>query len=218
MPKQPDLHEQAYDFSESLRDLLNRTITHGIPLHAVVFEERGVCLVGHQLSRTNLVPDPIPVTLGAKPRCYLQLRQTLRMNKAGWLEVTRSSYGVHLEDDFDSPCLFHYDYDREPKNDYPVAHFQVVGESRALATLLERAGMPQRALGRMHFPVGGKRYRPTLEDVIEFLIVEGLVEARTKWESAVQEHRAEYERRQLSAAVTNDPETAQKALDDLRDR
>ena len=32
-------------------------------------------------------------------------------------------------------------------------------------------GKPRREVDRLHFPTGGRQYRPALEDVIEFLIV-----------------------------------------------
>jgi hypothetical protein len=63
-----------------------------------------------------------------------------------------------------------------------------------------------------HFPVGGRRFRPTLEDIIEFLVLERLVEAHHGWEDAAGEHRSEWDRRQLRAAVRRDPETAMEQL------
>ena len=62
----------------------------------------------------------------------------------------------------------HYDYDREPGNEYPVAHFQINGTSDSLDTVYDRVGIPA-DLKSLHFPVGGKRFRPTLEELIEFL-------------------------------------------------
>jgi hypothetical protein len=38
-------------------------------------------------------------------------------------------------------------------------------------------------LGRLHFPVGGKRFWPCLEDLVEMLIVEGLVSGRDGWQA-----------------------------------
>lgn len=40
--------------------------------------------------------------------------------------------------------------------------------------------------GRLHFTVGGKRFRPCLEDVIEMLTVEGLLSGRDGWSDAVE--------------------------------
>ena len=67
--------------------------------------------------------------------------------------------------------LVPFDYERG-KSGYPEAHLQVYGESAALAAW---KGTPKsRQLARLHFPVRGRRYRPTLEDVVEFLIAKEL--------------------------------------------
>lgn len=47
---------------------------------------------------------------------------------------------------------------------------------------------------RLHFPVGGRRFRPILEDVIEFLIAEKLAEPRARWADALGRERANYQR------------------------
>lgn len=83
-----------------------------------------------------------------------------------------------------------------------------------MARLCERAGI-RRELHRFHLPVGGRRFRPSVEDVIEFLAVEGLVEARPGWQDVVEVERAEFHRVQLLAAIRRDPETARQALDQL---
>ena len=86
---------------------------------------------------------------------------------------------------------FHYDFHREPRNEYPGAHFQVASSSDWLTELCERARI-SRPLGRFHFP-GSKRYRPTVEDVIDFLVVEGIARARDGWLDVVRLHREEWE-------------------------
>ena len=73
--------------------------------------------------------------------------------------------------------LLHYDYQREKEDGYPEAHLQICATSESW----EEAGMRHdgdtRLLSKLHLPVGGRRFRPTLEDILEFLIVERLVEA-----------------------------------------
>jgi hypothetical protein len=56
-------------------------------------------------------------------------------------------------------------------------------------------------LGQLHLPVGGRRFRPTLEDIVEFLVLEGICDERPGWENAVQEHRMRWRENQLKAAV-----------------
>jgi hypothetical protein len=61
-------------------------------------------------------------------------------------------------------------------------------------------------------PSGGKRFRPTLEDLIEFMILEEMVEPRDGWEAKVKEHRDRWELLQTKAAVRSHQEAAAEVL------
>jgi len=121
--------------------------------------------------------------------------------------VRESSFAVSLAADPER-VLFHYDYVRDPTNDYPAADVQVAGESTDWTTLTESRGQSGKPLKDFHFPVGGRRYRPILEDVIEFLVVEGLADARPNWSDVLKETRERWEETQLRAAVRRNPEAA----------
>lgn len=102
--------------------------------------------------------------------------------------------------------LLHFDYERGKRDDYPEAHLQVVASSNAWDEVSSKP------LGRLHIPVGGRRFRFTLEDVAEFLIREGLVTPPEGATSRIADHRAVFERDQLRAAIRRDPETARDYL------
>lgn len=214
LPRGSDLQRQAAEFAHgSVGNLLNRTITHGIPVRAVQVED-GRSVLGYGVSANNVVPRPIPVTIGPKePHCFLWVFQSLFLSDLGYLAVATSINALYLDDSMtDAAEVFRYDYEREKKG-YPAAHMQVYGESSTLAELCERAGRDHHTdLHRMHFPVGGKRFRPSLEDIVEFLILEELATPHDGWQDAVAEHRDEFHRRQLAAAVLGDPDTARAAL------
>jgi hypothetical protein len=129
-----------------------------------------------------------------------------------FLQVISSAFSVYAGPDGKS-CLCHFDYERDKARGYPEAHLQVIGKSDALATW---PGQPNtRELGRLHLPVGGRRYRPPIEDVVEFLVVEKLAEPRPEWREVLDRQRREWERIQLKAAIRRDP---QAALEVLRER
>lgn len=111
--------------------------------------------------------------------------------------------------------LLHYDYERDKPDDYPDAHLQVCATSAAWEAVGVRPDGSNRPLERMHLPVGGRRFRPTLEDIVEFLITENLAQAKPGWENAVAEGRERFRQKQLRAAIRRDPETARSALADL---
>lgn len=75
----------------------------------------------------------------------------------------------------------------------------------------ELAGVT-RSLERFHFPVGGKRYRPTVEDMVEFVVIERFAKPRPGWQAVVRQHRDDWARVQLKSVVRRDPETAAEEL------
>lgn len=134
-----------------------------------------------------------------KPRVWMSLSYQVRMDDEQRYLTVHSSYcGIFADADLEC-CLCHFDYERE-KERYTPAHVQVHGESPALR-LLNRCSDAKRPLGKLHFPVGGRRFRPCLEDVIEFLVAERLVDAHPGWETVVEDGRARFQRMQLKAAM-----------------
>ena len=75
---------------------------------------------------------------------------------------------------------------------------------------------PGRPLGALHFPVGGKRFRPCLEDVIEFLAVERIVQKKDGYEKLLEAGRERFRRNQLMAAMRRDPETVDRSIERYR--
>lgn len=212
MSPRGELSRQVRDFASRQAELLNRTVTHGIRLTPLLQDDGEAALVGYQLSRTNLTGEAIPLTIGAAdPSGFLRVVHTFRLDDAGrWLMNVRETFGLYADPDFES-VVCHYDYDRDPDNAYPSPHLQVGGDSPPLDAVCAASGADV-TLARVHFPVGGRRFRPALEDLVEVLILEGMATGRPGWEAVVEEHRAEYHRHQLAAAVRRDPDTALRVL------
>lgn len=114
--------------------------------------------------------------------------------------------------------LLHYDYERDKNKQppgYPEAHLQVCASSDDWEIAGQRSRQGNLSLARIHLPVGpigGRRFRPTLEDVIEFLIVEGLVDHRKGWKAALDKTRQPFQELQLKAAVRKNQQLAIEAL------
>jgi len=204
-----DLQRLAREFGETVQRILNTTVCRDVRISAVVYEP-GMVLVGYGLGKSSLRTARFPVL---SRRCWLDIGYRLRLDEAGrHLAVAASFMSVFAADD-DKTCLCRFDYERG-KGEYPEAHLQVYGESGALASW---SGTPKRRqLERLHFAVGGRRYRPTLEDVVEFLITEGLAVPRDEgWREVLRTEREAFQRIQLRAAIRRDPETAREVLKDL---
>lgn len=210
--KQALLTNEARRFAGDLSELLNGTITQGIRISAAMLPA-GAAVVGYGVTKNNLKSSPIELrTQQPRTSLYLFVTYTLDLNEQDdrFLTVTKSTYGLGASQ---TERAFRYDYERGPSNEYPEAYLHILGASERLAELVA-TGRPGRQPSRLHLPVGGRRFRPCLEDIIEFCIVEQLVEPRNDmWRENLNAKRDGFYRRQLKAAVRQDPDTARSALE-----
>jgi len=125
----------------------------------------------------------------------------------------------------DTP-LFHYDYIAESSEDVASAHLNIHAHRDEVVFAMLAAGRTHRGKTRdyavrkgtiprvssLHFPLGGHRFRPCLEDVLEFLIREFGLDTKDQWRDVLQTSRRTWRERQLKAAVRDDPDSAAAAL------
>lgn len=210
--QEPDLEAEARSWAKRLSELLNGSITQGIRLSAVARSD-GACTVGCGLTKTSLTPMVIRLTTSqAKAHCFLFAVWTLALDdESGRLTVTKSKIALRADDGDAGDDIFSYEYGTDPDDEYPEAHLHVAGESPLLDELCQQTGKSTR-LRDLHFPVGGRRFRPSLEDVVEMLVTEGFVKARDGWRDVVEASRQAFQEGQLRAAVRQDPETARAEL------
>lgn len=130
--------------------------------------------------------------LDIRLRCQLDSRGT-------WLAIESSTF--MLTATLDRTPVLRFDYLRKA-NSCPGAHVQVHGHRGALTHLLSQSGHPKpHDMSALHIPVGGSRFRPCLEDVVQFLIEECLFDSVSTWRTAVEEGRTSWRRTQVSAVV-----------------
>lgn len=212
----PDLARLASNFAGTIQHLLNATICDGVTVQAVIYRPDRL-LVGHGLSKDSLEVQPFRLRIGrGRPYGWMEVSYRLCLDdEREYLTVVSSYVGIYANDETRSP-LCHVDYERNKTHGYPEAHLQVEGESAALASWRLVGGSSQyRELRDLHFPVGGRRYRPALEDVIEFLIVEKLAAPRKGWKEVLEESREDFRKLQLRAAIRRDLPTTRQALKDF---
>jgi hypothetical protein len=210
-----DLEKQASAFARELTELLNKTVCGGIRLRSVI-SAPGRAMIGYRIDKHNLdATVGIPLTLGPKaPTGYFALSFRLAADRdVRYLMVESSFMGLFLDVDLRQPLL-HYDYEREKADGYPEAHLQVCAESESWKQMCAMTRRQIRPFERLHLPVGGRRFRPTLEDLIDFLIAEQAADVRPGAQQAVDDGRERFRMRQLRAAIRNDPGTAIEVLRD----
>ena len=101
------------------------------------------------------------------------------------------------------------------KRDHLVAVMRKSGRysgSKHTKSLLKR---PSGGLGKIHFPVGGWRFRPCLEDVMQMLIDEFDVACEAGAREVIREKRRRWREFQLAAAVWDHPEHAAASLREI---
>lgn len=67
----------------------------------------------------------------------------------------------------------------------------------------------------MHFPVGGPRFRPCLEDILAMTHEEFGIDTARGWQKVVNEGRERWRLIQLTSAVRDCPEEAARVLREL---
>jgi hypothetical protein len=161
-------------------------------------------------------PDGKPLPLYAKGQhlADMKLSVACQMDSAGqYLAVEESSF--NLLSVLDRTPVFRVHYRREAAS-RPTAHVHFHGHRGALSHLLSQAGHEfPHDISSLHVPVGGSRYRPCLEDFIEFLICECKFDSQDGWRAHVQAGRERWRRRQAAAAVRDVPEEAARVLREL---
>lgn len=177
------------------------------------------------------------ITLRVEDEPILTLTAVYECTWDGWQEflaVSKSGITVFPRDELGMEPLFRYEYVKEMRNrSRPAAHFQVHGNHPALTDVLQDAGsgsvsgrrlnkkiaagkMP--TLSKLHFPLGGHRFRPCLEDILEVLMDEfGVTPSgdRTAALEALADGREDWRRTQVAAATRDAPEVAIRVLEDL---
>lgn len=103
----------------------------------------------------------------------------------------------------------------------PVSHWQFHAERGALSFILARTrdtgkhvNIPM-SLSALHFPTGGRRFRPGVEDFIQFLIQECRFDCRDGWRAAVEDGR-EIARRFQVRTIARD--YAAEVVEELKSR
>lgn len=214
MWKAEDLDTQARRFALRTADLLNNTVTHGVQI-ATLRTASGRAVMGSGVTPTSIIPAPIPISPeGSRPLIFLYLVHTYELDPEGvYLTMSASTMSLYTSPQMgDEELVVAIDYVREPVNRYPCSHLHVAGERDDLDGLYLGTERKRRPLRDLHLPVGGKRFRPTLEDLIDFMVTEEMVIPRPQWRSVVELHRAEWESTQAKAAVRRCQDDAARAL------
>jgi len=218
------LHE-AQRFANELTHTVQSVISAPCdPFHAIAVKGTQELFSVRQQPSTG-----IALTVEGTPLLSLVVSYRCSRDTAGqYLAVESSEFKVYAGSRASGEPLFRYDYVHDTFPGVPCAHIQVHAHRDALAYVMTRAGErtirgKRRArslasgdevprMSELHLPVGGTRFRPCLEDVLEVLVQELGVDHRDDWVQVLGDGRERWRRTQLRTVVRDDPREAADML------
>lgn len=184
------------------------------------------------LSQDSSKPIKLFVAGEALPLLGIELDLSCIIGEGhGHLTVEHSTIKVWPKARTTGEPLFRYEFIRNSTSTVPSAHLQVHAHRDAFTHLMGHAGKDSNrarrrsqrplngkipAVSEYHFPLGGPRFRPCLEDILESLRVEfGLQVDPNIWLPKLRVARKEWRNKQLAAAIRDSPAEAIKIIQDL---
>ncbi|QKW36302.1 hypothetical protein HUT06_21575 [Actinomadura sp. NAK00032] len=228
------LTRQADTFASDLTRTVQGVLGPDVPAFEAVYErgKRGArrLLVRSRTPEGEPSP-PIPIKIDGK--CRLELIVQLQCTWDGhrsFLAIEDSK--AHVRMMRKPEPLFRWEYLRHPESNVPCAHFHVHAHRDEAVYLLltgkgDNARIRKRAaqldadtpvipqLSDLHLPLGGPRFRPCLEDVLQFLVEEFGIDCEVGWKDAIHKGRRAWRRLQTGVVVRDCPDEAVRVLKDL---
>lgn len=199
------LGEQTRQLGQEMATLLESVFPEIPDFEVEVLENRSV---------VHPVDGVVPLFVRGERLAGLDISVSCRLDAEGrYLAVEESRFKLYAI--LDRTPILRFDYVRDMRTK-PHSHIQVHGHRGALSHLLSRAGHPTpHDMSSLHIPTGGSRFRPCLEDVVQFLITECRFDHLDGWQRNVDEGRERDRRKQVSAAVRAVPSEAIRVLTEL---
>jgi|SRR5690625_4031462 len=219
MTEQRELEKQSQDFAGRLSATVRSVFEDCGEFTANIFPDGSKSVVKQQEK------FGIPLRVNGVQILALKVEYHCCLDRHGrYLAVETSSIEVFAGEKPDREPLFRYEYVRDPVGAVPAAHIHIHAHRDAFTAAMVRSGKATRrgsrranntgvpSMSEIHFPVGGSRFRPSLEDVLEMLIDEFGVDSPSDFRENLRKGRIDWRQIQLKAAVRDDPASAVEAL------
>ena len=156
----------------------------------------------------------VPLSVDGERLAWLRPSYLCRLDGVNrFLAIDASKVWIIADVDKTPIFRFEYLYDADT---VPHSHIHVHGQRGALSHLLSRTGhAAPHDMASLHLPTGGSRFRPNLEDVLQFLLSDCGFDAVGDWRAAVDRARAEWRATQVRAVTRALPEFAADQLADM---
>ncbi|WP_298944587.1 hypothetical protein [uncultured Microbacterium sp.] len=198
-----DLNASAGNFAQEVQDTLEGVLPGSFQIVSISHAGRYVV----RPSGDDPSKQHIPLSVDGAVLATLGVQIYLGLDSSGkYLKAWKSKIAVHST--LDRTPLVRQEFDAGMTTAVPMAHWHVHADRGSLSHLLGRAHAVRpdivtkpHDMSSLHFPVGGERFRPCLEDVLEFLVREFGIDRQPQWETAIRDGREKWRRMQFRATV-----------------
>jgi hypothetical protein len=195
------LRERSAAFADELQTTLRATLPGTITVQSVAAPSRKNRFLINPVDAEGRL-HRIPLYVGGEELAALSFAFYLEMDSVEkYLKTVRNDFAIHST--LDRTPLVRFDFRSDMTAD-PIAHWQVHAERGSMSHLLARAHAVRpdivkrpHDMSSLHFSTGGERFRPCLEDILQFAIKECGVDAQAGWQAAVLAGREKWRRTQL---------------------
>lgn len=215
------LEHVAQAFAQDISEAVSAFVDHTVPFKATSSGTRFVVTDDTQ---------GIVVCVGDRASLALEVSYRCELDGEGlYLKVLSSKVAVHAGNRPKGDPLFRFEYEAEQSGGLPASHLHVHAhrdQFTRVMTLAALSGAPRRQrapgseleearMSRIHFPTGGHRFRPALEDVLELIEQEFGATPGPAWRKVLQKNRERWRRDQTGSAVRDCPAEAVRVLQEL---
>jgi hypothetical protein len=215
------LEQQSEAFAKRISDAVSAFVGETVPFKATSSGSRFV------------VADDtggVVIQVGEGGTLALEVNYRCELDGAGrYLKVLSSKVAVYAGSRPKGDPLFRFEYVHDQGAGLPAGHLHVHAhrdQFTRVMTLAAMAGAARRQvspdaeleaarLSRLHFPTGGHRFRPILEDVLQLIQEEFGAHPGPTWPEVLRQNRVEWRRQQTGAAVRDCPSEAVRVLEEL---
>lgn len=211
-----DIESEVLVFAQELQDLLDGVLPRPGDVPEQDRQVKAEVMVGQARYRLQVAAVNGLITLTKDGHPVASLRVSIQCTADTdqmYLAVHRSDF--ELRGWADKTPIARLDFLREAHT-VPACHWNIHAE-RGTASRLLTLGNPQHSgvFSELHFPVGGARMRPCLEDVLAFLISEFGIDRLPGAEAMLCAGRERWRRRQIATLVRDAPDEAVRVLREL---
>lgn len=215
------LRGEAQAFAQRISDAVSAFVGHTIPFKAT-----------NSGSRFVVADDTegIVVPVGGGGLLALEVSYRCELDGEGrYLKVLNSKIAVYAGRRPKGDPLFRFEYVHDQGEGLPVGHLHVHAHRDQFTRVMTLAAMDGASrrqvapdaeleaarMSRIHFPTGGHRFRPTLEDVLQMIEEEFGAAPGPTWPTVLRANRIQWRRQQTGAAVRDCPSEAVRVLHEL---